>query len=180
VTRTPTARTGTGQGRYSNRGCGHRVGLLQKHCERSSKRITRWPPYTSTPRPSAGLSYTTLLDSTRPDPGPGDVRLGQPEDFGSADRRTSQVAGYCERTAIDSSTVDNLSIRMTANSIVTVHGRQRSQWRGQAGQRQAASRGPGYRLVSGRFGICLRAESGQRSAASRNTAASGWSSPRLT
>jgi hypothetical protein len=40
--------------------------------------------------------------------------LGQPEDFGSADRRTSQVAGYCERTAVDSSTVDNLSITMTA------------------------------------------------------------------
>ena len=28
------------------------------------KKITRWPPYSSTPRPSPGLPYTTLLDAT--------------------------------------------------------------------------------------------------------------------
>jgi len=30
----------------------------------SSKKITRWPPYTVTPRPSPGLPHTTLLDAT--------------------------------------------------------------------------------------------------------------------
>lgn len=56
--------------------------LSQKHCERSKgsvrglQRITRWPPYTSTPHPSVGLPYTTLLDPT-PDGWLAELRLAQ-------------------------------------------------------------------------------------------------------
>lgn len=50
-------------GRVDTGRSGHRVELLES--VRGLKKITLWPPYSLTPRPSLGLPQTTLVDTTR-------------------------------------------------------------------------------------------------------------------